>query len=319
MPTGTINNPALAQQLLDVLDTLSGGVHAGFRPAHAKGLMCEGTFTPTQEARELTRAKHATAASTPVLVRFSDAGGLPNVVDNDPANSGPRGMAVRFQLGAHEHTDIVSHSVDGFPVRTGEEFLTFLHAAAEAGAGKPEAIGAFIASHPNAKRFAETPKPVPTSFAREAFFSPTAFKFTNAKGEERFGRFRIRPELGTQYLSADDAAKKSANFLFDEVDARLSEGSIRFGVFVQVADPSIDKVTDASSAWPSTRPEIRFGTIALTKRLDHDAPERRKIIFDPHPRTDGIDESGDPLTPVRADIYLLSGRRRREALGDVRH
>jgi catalase len=70
MPIGTIDNPQLAQQLLDVLDTLAGGVHAGFRPAHAKGLMCEGTFTPTHEARELTRAKHASAASTPVLVRF---------------------------------------------------------------------------------------------------------------------------------------------------------------------------------------------------------------------------------------------------------
>jgi catalase len=319
MPTGTINDPILAQELLDVLDVLAGGVHAGFRPAHAKGLMCEGTFTPTHEARELTRAKHASAASTPVIVRFSDSGGLPNIPDNDAANAGPRGMAIRFHLGPHEHTDLVCHSVDGFPVHTGEEFLTFLRAAAEAGAGKPEAIGAFLASHPNAKRFVETPKPVPTSFAREAYFSPTAFKFTSAKGAERFGRFRMRPEMGTQYLSAEDAAKKSEHFLFDEVDARLSEGPIRFGVFVQMADPAADKVTDASAAWPRSRPEIPFGTISLTKRVAHDAPERRKIIFDPHPRTDGIDESGDPLTRVRADIYLLSGRRRREALGDVRH
>ncbi len=46
-------------------------------------------------------------------------------------------------------------------------------------------------------------------------------------------------------------------------------------------------------------------------------PERRKIIFDPLPRVDGIDASGDPLTQARADIYLLSGRRRRAALGDA--
>src|SRR5262245_47219299 len=45
MPTGTLTNPALAQQLLDALDALSG-LHAGFRAAHAKGLMCTGTFTP---------------------------------------------------------------------------------------------------------------------------------------------------------------------------------------------------------------------------------------------------------------------------------
>ena len=42
-------------------------------------------------------------------------------------------------------------------------------------------------------------------------------------------------------------------------------------------------------------------------------PERRKIIFDPLPRVDGIDSAGDPLTDVRADLYLLSGRRRRAA------
>jgi catalase len=42
-------------------------------------------------------------------------------------------------------------------------------------------------------------------------------------------------------------------------------------------------------------------------------PDLRKIIFDPIPRVDGIDPAGDPLTPVRSAIYLLSGRRRRAA------
>ena len=46
MPTGTIANPALAQELLDAIDALFG-LHPGFRPAHAKGLMCSGTFTPS--------------------------------------------------------------------------------------------------------------------------------------------------------------------------------------------------------------------------------------------------------------------------------
>ena len=51
------------------------------------------------------------------------------------------------------------------------------------------------------------------------------------------------------------------------------------------------------------------------KRLADQTPERREIIFDPVPRVDGIDSSGDPLTEVRADIYRLSGRRRRGASG----
>jgi catalase len=68
--------------------------------------------------------------------------------------------------------------------------------------------------------------------------------------------------------------------------------------------------------WPSTRREVPFGTITLKTRVDDQAPERRKIIFDPVPRVEGIDSAGDPLTEVRADVYLQSGRRRREVVGD---
>jgi catalase len=303
---------ALATDLLEVLDQLAGGVHPGYRPAHAKGLMCAGTFQPSPEAAGLTRAPHAARPSTPVTVRYSDATGLPTVPDNDPARSGPRGMAVRFHLGEHVHTDIVAHSANGFPVRTGAEFLEFLRAAAAAGAGKPEAIGAFLAAHPSARHFVETPRPIPTSFAREAFFAVTSFKFTNAQGVSRHGRFRIRPEEGTEYLTDGQAAAKSADFLFDEIGPRLARGPVRLGLFVQLAAEG-DDVTDSSVPWPESRPEVPFGTITLTARVDDREPERRKIIFDPIPRVDGIDTSGDPLSELRAEIYLLSGRRRRAA------
>ena len=305
---------ALVTDLLGVLDELAGGVHPGFRPAHAKGLMCAGTFRPSREAAELTRAPHAAKPSTPVTVRYSDSTGVPTIPDNDPQRSGPRGIAVRFHLAEHAHTDIVAHSANGFPVRTGEEFLEFLRAAAAFGAGKPEALGAFLASHPNARRFVETPKPIPTSFAREAFFAVTSFKFVNAQGVSRHGRFRIRPEEGTEYLSDEQAAAKSADFLFEEIGPRLARGPFRLGVFVQLAGPG-DDVADASTTWPDGREEVPFGTVTVAARVDDQAPERRKIIFDPLPRVDGIDSSGDPLTEVRSDLYLLSGRRRRKAGG----
>src|SRR5262249_55656672 len=239
MPTGTLTNPALAQELLDAIDAVEG-LHPGFRPAHAKGLMCSGTFTPAPEASALTRAPHASRPSTPVTVRYSDGTGLPTIPDNDPERSGPRGMAIRFHLAEHVHTDIVAHSANGFPVRTAQEFLELLRAIAALKAGRPEALGAFLAGHPNAKRFVETPKPIPTSFAREAFFAVTAFKFTNADGVSRHGRFRIRPEAGTEYLSSEEAATRSENFLFDEIGPRLAREPVRLGVFVQLAEPGDD-------------------------------------------------------------------------------
>ena len=95
---------SLIADLMDILDELSGGVHPGFRPAHAKGLMCTGSFTPSSEAARLTRAPHANRPSTPVIVRYSNGTGMPAIPDNDPAQSGPRGIAVRFQLADHEES-----------------------------------------------------------------------------------------------------------------------------------------------------------------------------------------------------------------------
>src|SRR5438105_1877063 len=304
----------LVSDLLAMLDEISGGVRAGFRPAHAKGLMCIGTFSPSPEAAGLTRAPHANRPSTPVTVRYSDSTGIPTIPDNDPARSGPRGIAVRFHLADHVHTDIVAHSTNGFAVRSGEEFLQFLRAAAAAGSGKPEAMGAFLAAHPNARRFVEAPKPIPTSFAREAFFAVTSFKFVNSNGVSRHGRFRIQPEEGTEYLSNEQAAANSTNFLFDEISQHLAKGPIRLGVFVQLAGDG-DDVTDSSVPWPDDRPQIHFGTITLTERVNDMEPERRKIIFDPIPRVDGIDTSGDTLSEVRSDIDLISVRRRLPADG----
>src|SRR5580692_694953 len=118
---------ALAQDLLQQFDGLFG-YHPGFRPAHAKGIMLTGKFTPSPEGTGLTRAPHVTQPSTPVTLRFSNSTGVPAIPDNDP-NAGPRGIAVRFHLAEHSHTDIIAHSVNRFPARTAEEFLEFLRAA----------------------------------------------------------------------------------------------------------------------------------------------------------------------------------------------
>ena len=185
----------LITDLLAVLDTLSGGVQAGFRPVHAKGTMYAGMFVPAAGAADLTRAPHAGRPSTPITVRFSTSSGIPTAADNDPNGSSPQAMAVRFHLADHVHTDIIAHSHNGFPVRTGEEFLEFFRAIVASGPGAPTPppIAAFLEGHPAAKAFVEAPKPIPVSFARQAYFAVNAFRFTNAQGVSRFGRFRIAP------------------------------------------------------------------------------------------------------------------------------
>ena len=293
----------LANDLLAQMDTIFG-LHPGFRPVHAKGIMLSGTFIPSPEGASLTRAPHVTRASTPVTVRFSSGTGLPLIPDNAP-DANPRGLAIRFHLADHVHTDIVSQSTDGFPVRTGQEFLEFLRAAA---AGDPSV---FLASHPAALTFVQTPKPSPASFATEAYFGVTAFRFTNQKGLKRYGRYRIVPDAGVEHL--DDAVSKSKgeNYLFDELTHRIAASPIRFNIQAQIASDS-DSVNDATIHWPADRPVVHLGVAELTAQAPDDEAHRR-LIFDPIPRVDGIEPSDDPLLELRAAIYLLSGRRRRQA------
>jgi len=118
---------ALSRETIAVFDKANGGVHPGFRPVHAKGILLTGTFTSSPEAASLTRAPHLHRSSTPVTVRFSDFAGIPTVADNDPQGAGPRGFAVRFHLAPHAHTDLIAHSVDSFPVRTAEGLVEFLN------------------------------------------------------------------------------------------------------------------------------------------------------------------------------------------------
>jgi catalase len=306
----------LSQRVLDQFDGIFG-VHPGFRAAHAKGALLTGMFTPSSEAASLTTAPHIQRATTPVMVRFSNSTGVPVIPDNDP-NADPRGMAIRFQLAEHSHTDIVSHSVNAFPARTGEEFLEMLKALATSDMSKPsdpknpKPIEKFLGTHPAALAFVQAPKPPPTSFGRQSYFALTAYKFTNAKGVSRFGRYRVLPAAGNEYLEPAAAKAMGANYLFDELKERIARGPIEFRIVVQLANDG-DVTNDATVHWPADRKVMEFGRVVLNKLVANDAEEQRHIIFDPIPRVPGIEPSGDPLLELRAAVYLMSGKRRRGA------
>jgi catalase len=315
MPLSTDENMLkLSRHVIETFDKENGGVHPGFRPAHAKGVLLTGAFTPASGAASLTRAPHLQRATTPVTARFSDFVGIPTVPDNDPRGASPRGFAVRFHLAAHVHTDIIAHSVDNFPSRTAEGLLEFLDAliATDPASPHPNAIEQFLGTHPAALAFVQAPKPIPTSFARESFFAVSAFKFTSAQGTSRFGRYRILPSLGNEYLDDAGAAAAGANFLVDEIQRRVAANPVTFRIVVQLAEEG-DVTDDATVRWPETRPQITFGEITLNAVAPNNAAEQRQIIFDPIPRVDGIEASADPLFEPRANVYLMSGRRRRGA------
>ncbi len=304
---------ALANDLVQAFDQIFG-LHPGFRPAHAKGLMLTGTFTPAPEARSLTNAPHITRPSTPVTVRFSNSTGLPEIPDSAP-DANPRGFAVRFNLAEHVHTDIVSHSTDGFPTRDGCQFLEFLRAVAGSGPDvpSPKPVEKFLGSHPAALAFVQAPKPFPTSLATESYFGVTAFAFTNAAGQTKYGRYRVVPEAGNSYLTAEQVAALSPNYHYEELAQRVAKQPIRFRIDAQVAAPG-DTVDDATIHWPESREQVELGTLQLDHVVPDTVAQQKHIIFDPIPRVDGIAASADPLLELRAAVYLISGRRRRAAI-----
>jgi catalase len=289
------------------------GEQPGIRPAHGKGILLSGTFTPTAAAADLSIAQHFQQSATPVLVRFSDSTGLPDIPDTDP-NTLPKGVAVRFLLAEHVHTDVIAHSTDGFPARTGDEFLEFLGALAVSDQANPAGspLEAFLGSHPAALRFVQTPKPFPVSFAQESFFGVNAFKFVDSGGNSRFGRYQVIPEAGTAYLDDSAVQSKDGNYLFTEIAERVVTEPVRFILAAQLADDG-DVVDDATLSWPLDREVRELGTVELTSPVADDAAQQKHLIFDPIPRLAGIEPSDDPLLELRAALYLRSGRKRRSA------
>jgi catalase len=249
-------------------------------------------------------------AALDVIERIKSWGQAVIPSDGDPLASA-RGMAIKFHLPGGIDTDIVAESYDGFPVRTAEEFLVFVRALAASGPGvpSPKPIANFLASHHQAKRFAETLKPAPASFATESYYGVNAFRFNNRDGAGRDVRYRIRPEAGEAHLDAAEAAHRPGSFLFDELAERLSRGPARFHLLVQVAREG-DPVGDGSPPWPEERPQVELGTIAVTFRAADSPASERRLLFDPARLVDGIELSDDPLPLARSAIDAIAYRRR---------
>jgi catalase len=127
----------------------------------------------------------------------------------------------------------------------------------------PNPLEQFLTGHPKAAAFLQIPKPIPTSFARESFFAVSAFRFTNAAGASRYGRYRILPATGNEYLDEPGVAALGADFLFDELKQRVANEPVSFHISVQLAEDG-DTVDDATMRWPETRTLLVLGEFAPT-------------------------------------------------------
>jgi len=296
---------SLPVALVEALNKLAGGPHPGWRANHAKGVLVSGTFTPAKSAASLSKAAHF-AAPVPVLVRFSDTTGVPNIPDASP-DASPHGMAIRFKLPGGGSSDIVSISVNSFPVATPEDFLALLTAISQSGPNvpKPTPVEQFLGSHPAALKFVSTPKPPPESFGTLAFYGVNAFKFTNAQGIARFARYQILPVAGEHALSSEQAAKVDANYLLQELPQRIAGGAVKFRLVAQVAQER-DVTNDPTVSWPADRQVIELGVISLTATEKDQVKEQKAILYNPLSLPPGIEPSDDRILAARPPAYAVS-------------
>ena len=302
---GTVSTPP---QLVDALNGVFGK-QTDNRAVHAKGIVLHGRFVPSSAAATLSQAPHFQKTAVPLTVRFSDFAGIPTIPDNDGL-ANPRGLALKFRLPDGTDTDLVMHSFNGFPAPTADDFRQFLIALGTSGPGvaHPTPAETYLGAHPVAKTFLETQKPPLVSYATLSYFGVNTFKFTNAHGVSCHGRYRIVPQAGEHYLTAEQAKDAPPGYLADEIRARTARAPVRFHMLIQLAGDG-DKLEDPSIAWPDTRKTIDVGVIEITSVAPDSDAEQRALMFLPTALPVGI-EPADPMLAARNASYPVSYARR---------
>jgi catalase len=298
---------SLPAQLVKDFHGAFGEHHA--RAVHSKGLILQGTYTPSVQARELCRAKLFLESSVPVVVRFSDFTGLPKIPDTE-VSANPRGLAIKFLMPDGSNMDVVNHSFNGFPVSTSSEFSALLQAIANSG-GEPtpgSELEKFFGSHPIAKTFLTTQTQLPQSWATTSFYSVNAVQFTNAQGQNCFVRYQFIPEAGEHSLTPDEESTKSADYLSEELTARVADNPVRFTWSAQIAEDS-DVIDDPATSWPDERQRATLGDIVIDRVVPNDAEADRSLAFMPGSLPPGI-ESADPMLTIRNASYPNSFQER---------
>lgn len=286
--------------MVEALHAAFGDHHA--RAVHTKGVVVEGMFEPSPEARSLTRAPIFAGGSRPLIARFSLFAGVPTLPDNDDGAS-PAGFAFKISAPDGDDFDVEANQHRDFITATFDEFAVFLRALGLAGKGENGPLTAFLASHPHAREFLAS-RTYPASYAAAAYFGVNALKFTNAGGKSVFVRYQFKPRVPEVYLTPDERKARSASYLNDEIGPRILASPVVFDWYAQIAGPG-DRIDDPSTAWPDTRRLVKLGTITLRSLPGDPDKIQRTLLFlpgQPHP---GI-EPADPMLVMRNTAYPIS-------------
>jgi catalase len=300
----------LYEQIIEVVNGLYGA-HPGVRALHTKGSWCEGSFTASPAAAELSGAFHMQGEPISALVRFSNAGGKPDAHD---AERDARGMAVKLRGGDGEEIDILATTTPAFVTRTPEDFLELLRLRLpdpETGEPSMEKLGAFLGAHPESQTAIQATiggQPL-ASFGTAPYYSPHTFWLVDAGGDRHPVRYRWLPEAGEQRLEDDAARALGRDYLHEELAERLAAGPTAFTLMLQLPNPD-DPLDDPTALWPDDRELIDAGRLEITAKVDDPEGDGHIDVFDPTRVPDGVELSDDAILHARPRAYSVSAYRR---------
>lgn len=305
-----LGGPAFAQsaeteEIVKTMRNLSGNQKA--RPSGAKGQCVVGTFTPTTEAKALSKSV-VFAKPSRVLARFSVGGGNPKV--QDATKTVNRGFSFKLDDGGAGQTEFVMVNAPVNFVSSPTQMLAFLKARVPGADGKPDTdkIKAFTDANPetvNQGRFLAS-RPVVGSWVGVNYWGIHPYTLTNAAGAKQVVKFRMAPGGGEVGLTDDEAKAKPADFLVDDLTARITAKTASIDMLAILARPG-DENTKVTETWPNEdkRPTVKLGTLSFTAIEKNDTCDN--AIFDPTNTAEGLTGPvNDPLFMQRQPAYAIS-------------
>lgn len=298
-----------APRLVDAIE--GDNPYPGFRRAHSKGVCVAGYFEPSAQAHALSRARVFRQPRTVVQGRLSIGGGDPYALD---AQARVRSLALVLKTDDGQEWRMAMNSFPFFAVATPAGFhAQSLASRPDPATGKPDParMAAFLAKHPEAKRFQAWAKSAPwsSSWANTSYNGINAFRFVDAAGHERFVRWSMQAQAPFEPLSEAERREADPDHLRADLQARLLQGPLHWNLVVTEAGPA-DPVDDPSQAWPEDRPRHVAGVLVLESSQPQDSGPCRDVNYDPTVVPDGIALSGDPILAARAATYAVSFNRR---------
>jgi catalase len=281
------------------------GRQPGFRKNHAKGVAVAGWFDSNGNGRGLSKAAVFAPGRTPVLGRFSLAGGNPHIADVPRA---VRGLGLAFGFPGSRQWRMATLNLPVFLDNSPQNFYDRLIASAVVpGTGKPDpsAMALFLAAHPETARAMTIVKQHPPTpgFADSVYRGLNAFYLVSESGVRVPVRWSLTP------LQQALPPSSGTNALFDPLVRQLRAGPLRWRLLLTVGTGE-DPTHDATLPWPADRRTVDAGLLTLDS-VEADAKgNARDINFDPLVLPPGIEPSDDPLLSARSAVYAASYRRR---------